>query len=355
MDYNIAIKDYLNLYGITEVGFCDTKSLEGYAEFIENKHRENETNKANKAYEVYLEHSYNQTKEQRKWYDPLHSFPKGKSIVVILFPYQLERPKANSLHRQLDQGNRVVSKISRASLFEDYHRSIGRTLEGLRNFIMVNYRKESMVFCDEGPLNDKAIALKTGLLHIGRNSLLLHPHYGSRFYIGYLITELECDTTLSQTLTYETYNALWHPFCHACGKCQASCPNQAIEDFGHLSSQRCIAFLTQSKEWSIDYSNEEDGQINVQPEGMKPNLSDYVYGCDICQFVCPLNGRPLNTYAYAPLVDEYVSAQDIENLSNKQFNNIYGKTSAGWIGKKRFLRNVRWNDYVRQVKTKEQH
>jgi len=348
MEYNVAIKDYLTTKGITEVGFCDTKSLDSYADFIEKEHRESEYNKG---HATYLDHSFNHSLEEDLWYNPLFSFPSGKSIIVIFYPYQLALPKSISKQNQTSQEFQAlgVSKISKAALFEDYHRSVNRQLEDLRNYIMVNYGKESKAFCDEGPLNDKAIALKTGLLKVGRNSLLLHPHYGSRFYIGYLITELECATPLEQTLTYTSYKDLWHPFCHKCGRCQASCPSGAIEDFGHLTSQRCIAYLTQSKEWSIQYSNQEEGIITVIPEGVKPNLSNYVYGCDICQIVCPLNGRSLDAYSYAPCVNEYVTVKDIENLSNKDFKNIYGKTSAGWIGKKRFLRNLRWNDYVRKV------
>lgn len=334
---NQGIINYLESIGITAVGFCSTKPFEGYANFIVDHHQKSV------GHSVYLEHSFNKDKNDMSWFDPKTVFEGGKSIIVVLLPYNLQRigrsVKPNPL---LKKDN--ASKISEAAIFLDYHRLMFEKLNGLRNFIMVNHNADSVCFCDFGPLNDKAILARTGLVKIGRNSLLLHPSYGSRFYIGYVITELEC---MTHDLDIMDREALFHPYCQECGRCAASCPNNAIIDFGHLHSSQCISYLTQSKEWTIEMAlNENQEHLITDPKKRyRPyNLSGYAYGCDICQLVCPLNGKSLKEYTYEACVSADVTKEEIEALSQKEFKESYGKTSAGWIGKKRFLRNIDWNN-----------
>ncbi len=120
-----------------------------------------------------------------------------------------------------------------------------------------------------------------------------------------------------------------HPYCETCGKCANACPNKAIQKHGHLIGERCISYLTQSNDW--------DKLTDM-------TLSGYIYGCDICQMVCPLNKIDLSEkYSYEPVIGEYVELEDIEKLSNREFKAIYNNSSAGWIGKKRFIRNIKEN------------
>lgn len=326
--YNNEIIKYLDKMGITAVGFCDVKPLTGYADFILKEHQGLQSSS------VYLDISHQNQNETSDWFTPLALLPTAKTIIVVLLPYNLG--VVNSVDRKVrDQGSEVhASKLSQGSIFEDYHHIMKRNLDGLRNYITVNFGKESLFFCDFGPFNDKAIALKSGLLKVGRNSLLYHPKYGSRFYIGYLITELECETNTFRIDQYNDWEALFHPYCSHCGRCQASCPNKAIERFGHLKSAHCISFLTQSKEWTLEEAI----------EGHVESLSDYAYGCDICQKVCPLNGISLEEFAREPLVPEKITIEDLI-LTKKEFKERYGKTSVGWIGKSRLERNIRWNEY----------
>jgi epoxyqueuosine reductase len=330
MDTNQNIVQYLNTIGITAVGFCDAKPLSDYANFIVKQHQNN------KQHEIYLEPSFEKTLKDTSWYSPENSLPTAKSIIVILLPYNMNcQPTHRGNHSQ--RGNVGKSKLSQASIFKDYHVLMFEKLNSLRNFITVNYECDSVTFCDFGPLNDKAVALKTGLVKLGRNSLLLHPTFGSRFYIGYVVTELDCNAT-SQASTQpheevvtQNLEPYHHPYCQQCGRCKASCPNQAIESFGYLKSSQCISFLTQSNEWTL-----EDATSLEQPI----NLSGYAYGCDICQLVCPLNGKSLEAYTYEAYVKEAISLEEIETMSQKEFKATYGATSVGWIGKKRLIRNI---------------
>ena len=306
------IIEYLQAKGVMTVGFCDAEPMVNYALFSKNKHQE-KTN--------YFDIGFKKELEDDTWYNPKAHLKGAKSIIVILLPYNMK------LQRQVEKPNLAIAK---ASIFKDYHLTIKERLDELAMYIEDKYQKKSIGFCDTGPLNDKAVLLKTGIVQLLRNSLLYHKDYGSRFYIGYLITELSIAGISHLSLTEDTFDHYIHPFCHGCGRCAKACPNAAIEEHGHLTSHKCISFLTQSKLWQ------------ELPETL--TLKGYVYGCDICQLVCPLNGKDLQEYNYTNVIDEKVSIKQIESLSNREFKAIYNKSSAGWIGKKRFLRNAKWND-----------
>lgn len=302
------IEKYLNGKGIMTVGFCDAEPIVDYAFFVTKEHRK-------KA--IYFDVAYKKDLSDETWYKPKVHLPTANTIITILLPYNLK------LIRHEKKPHLAIAK---ASIFKDYHLTMKEQLDDLSMYIEKTFHKKSIGFSDTGPLNDKAILLKTASVQILRNSLLYHKDYGSRFYIGYLITEL--DLGIKDKLSGDMAS-LNHPYCTTCGRCAKACPNQAIEDHGHLTSQKCIAYLTQSKLWE------------ELPEDL--TLNGYIYGCDICQLVCPLNGKNLQDYNYENVVDEEVSIEQLQALSNREFKAIYNKSSAGWIGKKRFLRNAKWN------------
>jgi len=333
------IEEYMRTLGLMTVGFCNAEPMVDYALFISNEHKNQS---------IYFDIGYNKSMEDTSWYTPRIHLPEAKSIITLLLPY----------HMKLHKGEpKPALAISKAALFKDYHLTMNEYLDQLKDFISATYNKKSIGYSDTGPLNDKAVLLQTGTVSILRNSLLFHKDYGSRFYIGYLITELDIDTesdiepesdiALGSDIELESetrpdndlivtnqfnkvkFDKWLHPYCEKCGKCQYACPNGAIEKRGHLTSEKCISYLTQSKKWEL---NEET------------NLSGYIYGCDICQLVCPLNGGDLSAkYDYEPIIGEEVKLSEIEVLTNREFKSIYGPSSAGWIGKKRFIRNIKQN------------
>lgn len=310
--------------GIADYGFVNAEPFIGYARFIVEQHG---------PFATYFDIGYNRNMDEPSFYEPGMHLEGAKSIITCILPYHLDKPT------RLDKG-RDLLRISKASIFKDYHQLMQDKMACIVAMIE-ELGGSALSFCDTGPLNDKAVLLRTGKFKVLNNSLLCHKTYGSRFYIGYIITDLDLvdskdhvrygeygitDEVTGMGVSETDYEALYHPFCKSCGRCAKACPNGAIKVHGHLDSQKCISFLTQSKEWS-----ELDGLT----------LDGYVYGCDICQMVCPLNGKDLSAdFSYPSIIDETVHEDTVRAMTNREFRQSYGLSSVGWIGKKRFLRNI---------------
>ncbi len=311
------IEKFLQDIGIAEYGFTSSEPFIGYANFLESSHNGHGT---------YFDVGYNKTMCDRSFYDPSHHLEGANSIITIILPY--------NLNRENEDEEDYICRLSKASTFRDYHFLAKEYLDRIKNFIVEDLGEDAVGFCDTGPLNDKALLLRTRQFKILNNSLLWHPRFGTRFYIAYLITNMHLSD--KGDLSKREYNDLKHSFCSTCGRCKEICPNGAIVTHGHLKSSRCISYLTQSKLW-------KDNELST--EGL--SLGGYVYGCDLCQLVCPLNKQEIPArYNHQPVVNEKVDHDLIKGLSNREFKEKYGISSAGWIGKKRFLRNIRENQKI---------
>ncbi len=323
------IEDYLNRIGIADYGFTSSEPFIGYANFLLNSHIN-----PNDEHVTYFDIGYNKRIEDAGFYDPSMHLENAKSIISIILPYAMDSQEDRVKLRIVKESklnHESEYKLSKASIFKDYHLLVKDYLIQIENFIQDELGGKAVGFCDTGPLNDKAVLLRTGKFKVLNNSLIWHPKFGSRFFIGYLITDLNLSD--KGDLSPSDHQELEHEFCSKCGKCSKVCPNDAIQDHGHLTSKRCISYLTQSKKWI-------SGELAA--EGL--TLAGYVYGCDLCQLVCPLNKQDIgDEYAYETVVDEYVDQDCIKDLTNREFRKIYNKSSSGWIGKKRFLRNIEEN------------
>ncbi len=307
------LRGFAQSIGIADIGFCSGEPFEGYAIFASNRGNQYRTGFDVDASGMSEDH-----------YVPDRHLPGVKSMIAIALPYAMDFQTPDVMTKK--EGVRVA----KASIFEDYHHLVEKQCRKVIAYIKEMYDEESIAYCDMGPLNDKSVMLRTGLVKIGRSSLLLHPKFGTRFYIGYILTTLDIGMDGIPLKTKEDYEALYHPFCARCGRCAAACPNKAINDQGLLTSSRCVSYLTQSKEWE-----------ETLPDGL--TLDGYVYGCDTCQRVCPLNGMKLEAYEHEAIILEWYESDAFDSLSNREFKTVYNGSSAGWIGKKRFVRNARWN------------
>ncbi|MDX1315836.1 MAG: tRNA epoxyqueuosine(34) reductase QueG, partial [Eudoraea sp.] len=187
--------------------------------------------------------------------DPRLLVEDAKSVISVLLNYYPEKTQ--------DEG---TYKISRYAYGQDYHHVIKARLRQLMEFIEENIGEVSgRAFVDSAPVLDKAWAAKSGLGWIGKNSNLLTQQVGSYYFIGELIVDLELD-----------YDNPTTDHCGSCTACLDACPTQAIVEPYVVDGSKCISYFT------IELKNEI-------PNDVKGKFDDWIFGCDICQEVCPWN------------------------------------------------------------------
>ena len=180
----------------------------------------------------------------------------ARSLVVVGVSYRTEEPSSGP-------GGRVA----RYAWGADYHEAMKSRLHALADWL----GGRSRVFVDDGPLVERDASIRAGLGFRGKNTNLLTP-IGSYVFLGAFLTDvaLDIDTPVMKD-------------CGTCRLCIDACPTDALDEAYHLAAERCIAYLT----------IEHRGPIS---EDLRPQLGEWVFGCDICQEVCPYNastrGRP---------------------------------------------------------------
>lgn len=157
-------------------------------------------------------------------------------------------------------------QVSRYAVSRDYHRVIGGVLKPLRSFIETELGGQARAFVDIGPVLERAHAEHGGMGYIGRNTMLITPQHGSWLFLAALITDLDLPPDLEPV----------HLRCGACRRCVTACPTAAIRDDHTIDSARCISYLTIENHDGI-------------PEPLRPAVGNWLFGCDICQEVCPHN------------------------------------------------------------------
>jgi len=237
----------------------------------------------------------------------------AKSIIVIAVSYQSR--ESGTIKTDPNRG-----RIAKVSWGQDYHKLLHTKLQLLENFIVDNIDTSStnIAFVDTGPLVDRGIAVKAGIGFYGYNCNVINHQFGSCIFIGSLLTSLDLPPDSVEMME-----------CMKCNKCIAACPTQAIVAPYKINSKQCLAYLTLTKgEAGNEYQNK---------------LTDQVYGCDICQQVCPHNSDvPNHTHNELNEIDEvkYPDLIELLTISNKDFQKKYGHTSGVWRGKKPWQRNA---------------
>ncbi|MDT4896743.1 MAG: epoxyqueuosine reductase [Acidobacteriota bacterium] len=198
-------------------------------------------------------------REPEKRTDPRLVLPSARSVVVVALNYYTPHEHTN---------DSATGKISRYSWGDDYHDVVGGRLRELLAWIKEQWPEAEGKACvDIQPMMDKAWAVRAGLGWIGKHSNLITREYGSWVFLGELLLNLE--------LEYDTEQVEDH--CGSCTLCLEACPTNAIREPYVVDSNRCISYAT------IEL------RAPVMPEEVARNLDGWLYGCDICQDVCPWN------------------------------------------------------------------
>ncbi len=223
--------------------------------------------------------------------------PSGcRTAVAMIFPYY---------NREAFKGN-----ISAYCSVEDYHIVVGDLLKKICREAREKWPEYSFEpFVDSSPIDEVDMCVKAGLGVRGVNSLLISPKYGSYIFIGEILTDMELPTE-DRT----------HTGCLNCGRCVAACPGKAISENG-VDRARCASFISQKK-----------GELTREEEQILRSAGT-VFGCDICQKVCPMNRK---AEAFSNLFSENI----INLVTEENVEGLYKKRAFGFRGLKVLKRNL---------------
>lgn len=227
--------------------------------------------------------------------DPTKLVENAKTVISVLFNYLPEEKQNDGSY-----------KISKYAYGKDYHYVVKDKLFELLDFINTEISEvNGRAFVDSAPVMEKAWAVKSGLGWIGKNTNLISKEFGSFFFIGELIIDLELDYN---TESYKNY-------CGNCTKCIDACPTNALKPY-ELDARKCISYLTIEKKGEI-------------PEEFKGKWSDWIFGCDACQDVCPWNQKikPHNeeSFRISDLLRD-MDKSEWEEIDKSRFKKIFKKS-----------------------------
>jgi epoxyqueuosine reductase len=240
--------------------------------------------------------------------DPKHILPECQSILVLGVPY--------------NPAGDTPGGVAAYALGEDYHEVLKPRLQELVSFIEEQYGRSvpNRWYTDTGPLLERDLARRAGLGWIGKNSMLINPQSGSYFLLAEILLGLELPPD--------------DPFpsdhCGSCSRCLESCPTGCILPDRTLDSGRCISYLT----------IENKGQI---PNALREQIGEWLFGCDVCQQVCPWNrfaredGDPSFTARAGVPPDNLV---DELRLSAEEFNQKFKGSPVKRAKRRGYLRNA---------------
>lgn len=228
--------------------------------------------------------------------DPTRLVPGSKSVVSVIGSYF--HPDHE---KQMQQKNKP--KIAKYAQGRDYHKVYKKKLKKLFAFTRdLLGGLEGRVFVDSAPVLDKAWAVRSGLGWMGKNSNILNKNIGSFFFIGEMIVDVEFN-----------YDTPVTDHCGSCTRCIDACPTNAIYEPYRVDATKCISYLTIELKEQI-------------PEEHRNDLGEWMFGCDICQDVCPWN----RDAKYGEMEDlfprEKLQNRDVdfwEELDIKQYNELF--------------------------------
>lgn len=242
---------------------------------------------------------------------PALAWGEARSIVVVLDNYYTSPQYASG-----------EARVARYAQGDDYHGVARDKLKMIADRIMAAAGGGSFkYYVDAGPLPERELARRAGLGWIGKNTMLIHPRHGSYTFIACLLTDLE----LEPDAPFEADR------CGTCRRCLDACPTDAFVAPRVLDATRCISYLTIESRDDI-------------PEALRPQVGDNLFGCDICQDVCPWNlkfARPTPEPRYrAPQLDGRPSLEALSRIDDPTFATAFGRTAMRRAGARGLRRNA---------------
>jgi len=265
--------------------------------------------------------------------DPTKLMPGAKSVISLMYNYfpkaeaQAEAEVAYHDSRLTTHDDSRLTtddsrfKISKYAYGEDYHKIVRRKLKALLNEMKTEIDDfHGRVFVDSAPVMERDWAKRSGLGWIGKNTLLIDPKKGSYFFLAEIILDIEFE-----------FDHPMRDHCGTCTRCIDACPTDAISQEGYvLDGSKCISYLTIELKSAI-------------PDEFKGKMEDWIFGCDICQEVCPWNrfSKPHEEPAFE-MSDEIkaLKNEDWNEMTEEVFENLFSKSAIKRTGWKGIQRNI---------------
>jgi len=243
--------------------------------------------------------------------DPRLLVPGSKSVISLSYNYF--PPK-----KLIEENNFIISKYAYG---KDYHKVLKKKLKKLFASIREKIGEiEGRVFVDSAPIHERAWAKLSGLGWVGKNSLLINENKGSYFFLAEIICDLELE-----------YDEPVLNRCGSCTRCIDACPTDAITEAQVIDANKCISYLTIENKENI-------------PEELNGSLTDSIFGCDICQDVCPWNKRstPHNEKEFLPNKElKKLKRKDWIEITEETFNKIFEGSAVKRTKYKGLTRNIK--------------
>jgi epoxyqueuosine reductase len=237
--------------------------------------------------------------------------PNARSVVCVAVAYATpSAPRRGPLR----------GRVSNYAWSRDYHRSLRALLAHVAGEIDgLAGEPATRVACDTAPLSERALAARAGLGWVGKHTNLIVPGSGSFVFLGEVVTTLALPPSAPSKKT-----------CGTCARCVSACPTGALRGDYTIDARRCIADLTQ--------------RTDAIPRDLRPLLGDWVWGCDLCQDVCPPTQRAgaKGAPAFAPVDDVVAEPPLVEllRLRSGTFKRRFAPTAMGWRGAAVLRRNA---------------
>ncbi|MES2689443.1 MAG: tRNA epoxyqueuosine(34) reductase QueG [Bacteroidota bacterium] len=284
--YSLLIKEKAKQLGFSAVGISKAGYLEQEAPKLERWLNYNMHGKMG-----YMENHFD------KRLDPRLLVDGARSVVSLLFNYY-------SPEKQQDQ---TAPRISKYAYGHDYHDVVREKLHLLLNELREDIGEiNGRAFVDSAPVLERAWAAKSGLGWIGKNGNLINKGSGSFYFLSELVIDLELEA--------DTHIATNH--CGTCTACMDACPTDAIVGPGMVDGSKCISYFTIELKEAI-------------PAEMKGRFDNWMFGCDVCQDVCPWNrfAKPHNEHNFTPSDDLLgFTRQDWIDITDEVFKKIFKKS-----------------------------
>ena len=305
------IKDHARTLGFTHVGIARAQALDAeHARLLEWLRR---------GYHGSMAYMQSRAEERR---DPRLLLDDARSVISVAYNY---------FTREAHSDHPSQAKISRYAWGDDYHNVLRPKMRGLCDFVKTALPgSECLWYVDTGPVMDKAWAVRAGIGWLGKHTNVITRDMGSWIFLAEVLTTAELE-----------YDVPIEDFCGSCVRCIEACPTQAIVEPYAVDSNRCIPYLTiELKTDSI-------------PESASMDFHGWIFGCDICQDVCPWNSFATETSdtSFAPRPhNRNPELEFVMSLGSGEFSKLYRNSPIKRTKQAGLIRNARAVMEQRKIK-----